>query len=347
LDKTNSKAAVHRERKVGTTAGFRSIVEMSLDGIVVIDGRRVVRYVNPSAQAMLAQKSWGIKGKCVPVSMELGGVAELDITRKNREAGTAEMLVVEIEWEGETAYLALLRDITERKRAEQEMRRLDQLKTEFMGNISHELRRPLQSVLGFTKLILGGKVPDPEIQKEFLTIIGKQSTHLSRLIDNLLDVSRLESGRFQIQKQRMAVRQVIHEVVESLRILADEKGIALKEEVPETLPDVAGDEERLSQVMFNLLSNAIKFSNSGAVTVRAEAGYKELLVQVADQGIGIPDEAMPYIFERFYRHSPAGAGGAGLGLYISRQIVEAHGGRIWAESKLGQGSTFSLVLALE
>ena len=227
-------------------------------------------------------------------------------------------------------------------------RQSERLKSEFISNISHELRTPLHSIRGFTKLMLQGKVPDPETQKEFLTIIDNQSEHLGKLIDNLLDISRLESGRFQIQKRHMSIKNTIQDAVESFYSLASEKGIVINEDIPATLPELEVDGERLRQVMVNLLSNAIKFSNDGgSVTVKIEVKDSELMMQVTDHGIGILEEVMPHLFERFFRvKDSAGVGGAGLGLYISKQIIDAHGGRIWAESELGKGSTFSFTLPL-
>jgi len=277
-----------------------------------------------------------------------GETTELDIIRKDGETAVAEMRVVETEWENKTAYLASFRDITEHKQVEDKLRELHRMKSELIANISHELRTPLHSIRGFAKLMLGGKVPDPETQKEFLTTIDKQSERLGTLIDSLLDMSRLESGRFQIQKQRLSIKDIIHETVESFYSLASEKGAVINEDIPVALPEIEADGERVRQVMVNLLSNAVKFSNGGgSVTVKGEVNCGELLVQVTDHGIGIPKEAMPHLFERFYRAPDSMArGGAGLGLYISEQIIEAHGGRIWAESKVGQGSTFSFSLPL-
>jgi PAS domain S-box-containing protein len=239
-------------------------------------------------------------------------------------------------------------DITERKKAEEAIRELDRLKAEFISNISHELRTPLHSIKGFGKLILDGKVPDPNVQREFLTIIESQSNRLDKLVSNLLDVSRLEAGRFSIQKQRISIGSTVHEAVETLRGVANGRGITIKEDIPATLPEIDVDKERLEQVMFNLLGNAVKFSNDGSeVTVRAEVKEHDLLVQVTDQGIGIPRDAMPRLFQRFYRvEASSSIGGSGLGLYISRQIIEAHGGRIWVESEPAVGSTFSFTLPL-
>ncbi len=236
----------------------------------------------------------------------------------------------------------LSREIIERKRAEAALRELDQMKSQFISSVSHELRTPLHSIVGFTKLMLQGKVAASKDQREFLVIIDKQSERLGKLIDDLLDVSRLESGRFETRKQRLTIKEPIHDVIEELHSLANEKGIVISEDMPATLPEVEVDRERMMQVMTNLLGNAIKFSsNDGSILVKAEARDSELLVQVSDHGIGIPEEAIPHVFEKFYRVKDSKyTGGTGLGLYITKQIIEAHGGRIWVESKPNKGSTF-------
>jgi PAS domain S-box-containing protein len=244
--------------------------------------------------------------------------------------------------------LVSITDITERKESEAKLLKIDQMKSEFLSNVSHELRTPLQSIGGFTKLLLNGQVPDPATQQEFLRIVDAETLHLGNLINSLLDMSRLEAGRFQVNRRPTPVRDVIIDSINSFHSLTSEKQITLSEEIPDRLPEMEVDGERLRQVVINLLSNAVKFSDpGGVVTVRAEERPADLLLQVADHGIGISREDARHLFERFYRaEGELVRGGTGLGLYISRQIVEAHGGRIWAESEPGKGSTFSFTLPL-
>jgi PAS domain S-box-containing protein len=242
----------------------------------------------------------------------------------------------------------IFRDITTRKEAEEKLRKIDEMKSEFLSNVSHELRTPLQSISGFTKLIMTGKVPDPETQQEFLQIIDRETTHLGNLINSLLDISRLESGRFQIYKKLVPVYDIFTDSIKMFHSLAREKNITLNVNIPAQLPDMEIDSERMRQVVINLLSNAIKFSDPGSsVNVKASVQDNELLFRVTDHGTGIRKEAMPHLFERFYRaEDETFRGGTGLGLYISKQIIEAHNGQIKAESKHGEGSTFSFTLPL-
>jgi PAS domain S-box-containing protein len=245
-------------------------------------------------------------------------------------------------------YVHVSRNITERKEAEEKLHKIDQMKSEFLSNVSHELRTPLQSISGFTKLILSGKVPDPTTQREFLQIVDGETQHLGNLINSLLDMSRLESGRFQINRRPIPIGDLITESLKGLHSLAREKNITLNEDIPPHLPEIEADGDRLRQVVINLLNNAIKFSEpSSSVSIKAEQHKEELLFQVSDHGIGMSEEVMQHLFERFYRaEGEQVRGGTGLGLYISKQIIEAHGGHIWAESKPGEGSTFSFTLPL-
>jgi len=243
---------------------------------------------------------------------------------------------------------AIFRDITVRKEAEEKLHKIDQMKSEFLSNVSHELRTPLQSISGFTKLIMNGQVPDPATQQEFFQIIDRETMHLGNLINGLLDMSRLEAGRFQLFKKIFPIRETFTDSIKMFHSLASQKNITLSENIPLEIPEMEVDSERMREVVINLIGNAIKFSDpGGSVNIKVEKRENELLFQVSDHGTGISDETMKHLFERFYRaEGETVRGGTGLGLYISKQIVDAHGGHIWAESKLGEGSTFSFTLPL-
>jgi PAS domain S-box-containing protein len=242
----------------------------------------------------------------------------------------------------------IFRDTTERKLAEEKLRKIDQMKTEFLSNISHELRTPLQSISGFTKLLMNGQVPDRATQQEFFQIIDRETQHLGNLINGLLDMSRLESGRFQVNKRLIPIRETVIDSIKTFYSIVQEKNITLNEEIPSDLPEMEADGERIRQVIMNLLSNAIKYNDpGGTVTIKAEKHPEELIFQIADGGIGMSPETMKHLFERFYRaEDKQGRSGTGLGLYITKQIIEAHGGHIWVESHLNKGSTFSFNLPI-
>jgi len=232
----------------------------------------------------------------------------------------------------------------------EELKQLDRLKTEFVNTVSHELRAPLHSISGFVQLLYSGKIKDERTQRECLETIARQTRHLTRLIDDLLDVSRMESGRLELRKGPVRIYEVIQNVIAELQPLADEKQITLTTKATPDLPIISADSERLGQVIRNLVHNAIKFTHeNGHVSVSASTKDGQLLVQVQDDGIGIAAEAIPHLFERFYQvrgPNKRSTGGTGLGLYICKQIVTAHGGNIWVESEPGKGSTFSFSLPL-
>ncbi len=238
----------------------------------------------------------------------------------------------------------LVRDITRE-------RELERMKSDFVSIVSHELRTPLFYIKGFIELLLHGKAEDPKVRTEFLSIIRDQTDHLSKLVEDILDTSKMEQGTFLLKRERVPVEDLIRQAVADAEGMASGAGVALRVEIPESLPEVMGDFVRLKQVMANLLGNAIKFSKSGGVAVvRGLRRPGEVWVQVEDRGTGIPPQSLPHVFDKFFQAESSetrSSGGAGLGLYIARQIIERLGGRIWAESELGKGSTFTFALPVE
>ena len=209
---------------------------------------------------------------------------------------------------------------------------------------------PLHSIQGFVRLILEGKVPDPEIQRQFLTIIERESQHLNNLVDELLNTLASGTEPKAMKREPVSMRHLILGTILKLGGLAAVKEITIFADLDDTLPAVEGDEQALGRVVANLLHNAIKFSpQGGKITVRTNKRDGKLLTRVMDQGVGIPKEIVPRLFERFYRGHRTmmlAACGTGLGLRISKQIVEAHGGQIWVESEPGRCTTFSFTLPL-
>lgn len=238
---------------------------------------------------------------------------------------------------------------TQLQQAYDQLQELDQLKDEFIGLVSHELRTPLHSINGFVQLLLGDKITDPATRRDCLLRVANQTEHLRRLVEELLDLSRIEAGRLTIDKAPLALGPLITDVVANLRGMAEEKGVTLEVALLPTLPLLEADGQRLRQVITNLVHNGIKFTPPpGQVTVAAEAEDGEVIISVTDTGPGIPSQALPRLFERFYQIGDVFAHheGMGIGLYISKRIVEAHGGRIWVKSEVGKGSTFYVALPL-
>ena len=229
-------------------------------------------------------------------------------------------------------------------------RELDQIKDDFFSTISHELRTPLFSIQGFAQILLEEKDLDADTQTEFLATIQRQTAQLAEMVNNLLDLSKFDEGKLEFDMQPVVITDLIHQTMLKLQGFAHRQKVHLVSNLPPLLPAISGDKQRLEQVLTNLIGNAIKFSEAeGQVFVSATKAENEITVKVKDNGIGIPPEAVGQIFSRYYQvdhKSPRSAMGTGLGLHIAHKIVEGHGGRIWAESESGRGSTFQFTLPL-
>ncbi len=226
--------------------------------------------------------------------------------------------------------------------AYQGLQKLDHMKSEFINIAAHELRTPLGILLGYAT-ILQEKAEGED--QEQLQIIVRNAMRLRSLIDDMLNLSHLEMGKPQIKIERIALRHIIDESVRDLSPLAESKGQNIEIKLPEDLPPIAADRQKLGLILANLLSNAVKFTpEGGRITVEAKSNEHEIWVSVSDTGIGIPPEEQEMIFERFYQVGDSltrKQGGIGLGLAIAKGIVELCGGRIWVESQVGRGSTFT------
>jgi signal transduction histidine kinase len=225
-----------------------------------------------------------------------------------------------------------------------------QHKSQFLANMSHELRTPLNAILGYTELILDDIYgPAPDKIRDVLQRMQLSGRHLLRLINDVLDLSKIEAGQAALSLGDYSMQTIVQSVFSSVESLAKEKTIGLTLAVAPDLPVGRGDERRITQVLLNLVGNAIKFTDTGEVRIAASADEREFLVTVADTGPGIPEADRQRVFEEFQQvdnSSTRNKGGAGLGLAIAKRIVEWHGGRIWVDSRLGEGTTFSFTLPI-
>jgi two-component system phosphate regulon sensor histidine kinase PhoR len=231
-----------------------------------------------------------------------------------------------------------------------ELRRLEQIRQDFVANVSHELRTPISSIKGYAETLLEGALEDKDNAKEFISIIYQDSNRLASLINDLLDLSKIESGKMKMNFVQLDAVSIIRRAITVIENQAKVKSISFKLNLAPELPKIKADETRFSQVMINLLDNAIKYTpENGSVTVTAKVVNNSLQVDIEDTGIGISEKDLPRIFERFYRVDKARSrelGGTGLGLSIVKHIVQAHGGQVWVKSELGLGSTFSFTIPL-
>jgi PAS domain S-box-containing protein len=338
-----------------------AILELALDCIITIDHQGNVLEFNPAAEKTFGYTRAEVLGKAMadlivpPAWREkhrrglvhylatgegpvLGKWFEITALRADGSEFPIELAIIPIHLGEQPVFTAYLRDITSRKEVER-------LKDELGSTVSHELRTPLTSLRGFTELMLKREFT-PEKQREFLRIIHSESIRLTNLINNFLDLRRIESGRQAYHLEPIEIGPLLRECV--VMFAQEERKHTLRLAAPDDLPLIQANPDCIRQLLANLLSNAIKFSpGGGEVTVGARATEAGLVVWVADQGIGIPPEAMPKLFGRFFRVNSKEVRtteGTGLGLALVKELVETQGGKVWAESELGKGSTFFFTL---
>ncbi len=334
-----------------TQALFNSMAE----GVLILDNSGRIQLANPSLQRLFSLPG-DVRGQ-TPLaafgSEELAGLVQ----RLDRERAIHGFELAwrgaDVRWLGVNA--AAVFDDQGKRRGSilvfQELTRLKELektRQEFVANVSHELRTPLSLIKGFVETLLEGAKNDPELATRFLQTIDKHADRLTYLIEDLLTISRLESGQIVMNLDAVDLREEVDRVVDDLQARATEKKVALENRLPPGL-GARADADRLQQVLFNLVENAIKYGrNEGRVSIGGEAiGGKKIKLWVQDDGPGIPAESKDRIFERFYRVDRARSretGGTGLGLSIVKHIVQAHGGEVWVKSELGQGASFFFTL---
>ena len=371
--------------------------------VIITSRERVILFANPAALELLGQSSEQVLGRgAAPVIQDYdttqllvraareGEVCERTfqrVTTGQTWRVTATPLRLSADDPAEVTDLALtIEDLTE-------LRRLETVRRDFVSHVSHELRTPLAAVKLLAETLVNALDRDPLAARGFALRISAEADHLAQMVAELLELSRIESGKITLQMEPTDMAALIEVVVERMRPLSEERGITLAASLPNALPDTLCDAERVGEVLVNLIHNGLKYTNPGGqVTVSAEVIEEEapvaggvsgahqrttrpmLVTRVTDNGVGISEEDLPRVFERFFKadrartrqmigaqagpaasihqkNAAAGtqaraAAGTGLGLAIARHLVELHGGRIWAESRLGRGSVFSFTLPL-
>ncbi|MEO7804714.1 MAG: ATP-binding protein, partial [Actinomycetota bacterium] len=249
-------------------------------------------------------------------------------------------LTTSFERDGERRAFVVARDIAKRKR-------IDLAKSEVISAVSHELRSPLTSVKGFTSTLLNKWDRfDDETKKHLLTTINSDADRVTRLIGELLDISRLEAGRLELHRQMVSLPTIAAKVIDRVGMRAENH--SLHNDIAGDFPDVFADPDKVEQVLTNLVENAVKYTPKGSVTLTASDQGDRIEIAVTDEGVGIPEEQKQQIFIKFFRRGAAvradNPTGTGLGLYISKGLVEAHGGTLWVEDAEGKGSSFRFTI---
>jgi two-component system phosphate regulon sensor histidine kinase PhoR len=335
-------AAASQERNRITAA-----LNSSIDAVLAVDAEGRIAFANLAAERLLFRSQGELIGNRFAWIMPNEQV--LDALRASREDGRRGAIVIErpnrqhlqvittpIIGGGEWGALVVFHDLTDVKRVEQ-------VRRDFVANVSHELRTPLASVKSVLETLQGGAIEDRRAAEDFLSRANAEVDRLAQMVEELLELSRIESGDVPLAQRPVDMGEILTEAVERVRPQADRQGLNLTCEVASDLPPIVGDAARLEQVTLNLLHNAVKFTSAGGY-VEASVAFDgaAVIVKVHDTGVGIAPDDLPRVFERFYKADRSrGERGTGLGLAVVKHTVEAHGGTVAVESEPGQGSTFS------
>jgi PAS domain S-box-containing protein len=377
---------------------FRELLEAAPDAILEVDASGRIVLVNAAAEKLSGYSRSELLGQPMemltpdalrdrhaahraaywkaPAVRSMGSGLDLQLQCKNGARVPVEISLSPVNYEGEMRATAIIRDITERKNAERQMREMqdeftaeltqanhqleirnrevekaNRLKTEFVASMSHELRTPLHTIIGFAEL-LGEELEGPlnEKQKRFASYIHRDSLHLLELINDILDLSRIEAGRLDLRLRAFDMLDAIEEVIATIRPQAAAKSLSLDVSAPAGIA-LHADRLRFKEILFNLLSNAVKFTHEGGnILLEGAVADGDAEISVSDTGVGIPEAEQAAVFDKFYQAGSTTRGlkeGTGLGLSIAKQLVEAHGGRIWLWSELDKGSRFTFTIPLE
>lgn len=344
---------------------FRNIIEKNADGILIVDQQGLIRFANPAAEEILGRTVADLVDTMFGFPVVAAKTTELDIIAQGQVRAIVEMRVMETEWEGDVAYVASLRDITERKKneealklAKEEAEAANRAKGNFLANMSHELRTPLNAILGYAQ-ILQREHPLTEKQQRGLTIIKQNGEHLLTLLNDILDISKIETEKIDMHWHAFDLRKAMKSVIEITRFQAQDKGIGFSYEQDENLPEAMyGDEKRLRQILLNLLGNAVKFTKQGTIRFRVSvrtdipkdsSTQKKSVIrfEVQDTGIGISAEHLQSLGLPFaqIKDEHSSYEGMGLGLALSRRVIQKMGSELRMTSTPGKGSTFWFDLA--
>jgi len=328
-------------------ARLAAVLDQMTDGVLIASDEGRIQFANPAAEGLFGK---GLVKRSVPETLR--NYQLIQAWQRCQEHNEIQIETVEIVGRGRFLQLTVIPDqhspggsllvVQDLTR----LRRLETVRRDFISNISHELRTPLASLKALTETLQDGALSDPEAAPRFIGRIVTEVDALTQMAQELLDLSRIESGQIELERKPVEPKKLLTSAADRMRMQIERAGLGLKLECVSDLPKVYADAPRIEQVLVNLIHNAVKFTPPGGdVTLLGEAGEGAVRFAVRDSGEGIPAEDLSRVFERFYRVDKSRAGGGtGLGLSISRHLIESHGGEIWVESIEGEGSTFYFTL---
>jgi len=341
---------------------YRILAETSVDGILTMDPLGRLTYANPSFERMCMREKNDIM--LTPFREYLSGESiylfqqifidarkmnkkieniELELIRNGGNIIPIEINICPLKKEEKfTGMVCTVHDLTERNNMESELKKSERLKTEFMNIAAHELKSPVTPIKGYLDLIISDNEASEKV-KNWANISLRNSERLLRLVNDILDVSRLDSDTMRFDMEKLNTADILNEIAEDMKPAVKNKNLEFKIHISDDLPHILGDRCRLLQVLRNIVGNAIKFTDNGYISIEAKREEDYVLISVEDTGTGISSEELKKIFTKFYQAytgNDRNNEGTGLGLFICREIIEKHDGRIWAESKLREGSKF-------
>ena len=363
-------ATLHRSFPAEVLIGF---LALSSDAIIAIDEKQRIIFFNAGAERIFGWRADEVGGQPLTMLMPphsrpehpahverfgqlhsrprpMGERSQISGLRKSGEEFPAEASIQQISIDGHFIYAATLRDISSRQRTEDALRQAVKARDDMIGIVSHDLRNPANAVKMLANSIIAEADSLSPSVVDRIGIIVQAAVQIDRLIEDLLDVTRLEAGRFTVSARPLSIRDAVNDALKALAPLAQSHAVNIDTTSEPDLPDVMADPDRVAQVIANLVGNALKFTSAGGHVVIGIRRVEDMVeVRVRDDGIGISPEQLPYVFDRFYQvvsHGGARRHSAGLGLPIARGIIEAHGGRVWIESKAGAGTEVYFTLPL-
>ncbi|MCJ7692956.1 MAG: ATP-binding protein [Sedimentisphaerales bacterium] len=330
---------------------LRKVITINPEGIIVLDNNGIIIFANPAADALFGCKAKTLLGQNFEFPLALDKATEIEIVRQKANVAIAEIHAVQIEWEKQNAYLVSLHNITERKNAEEKMQEAVEIKSKFVSTASHELRTPLAALKEGIRLVLQEKTGNlNDKQKELLSIVKRNVDRLTRLINDVLDFQKLEAGKMKFDLRENDINEIARDVYDTMAPAVKSVGLDFLLSLQNDLPKVEFDGDKIAQVITNMVSNAMKFTEKGNITIATSKGENTIQVSVTDTGCGIKKQDLPRVFYEFEQLGQEGerkTGGAGLGLTISKAIIEQHRGKIFGESEYNKGTTFHFVLPVK